>query len=81
MVVAALYRLLCPEEDVIDPIDMWEAGYNNGTTTVACGECATVVEIHGVQTYLEVDTKRYLGRGETCTDAKWRATTVTEKLD
>lgn len=88
-VIAAVYRLLHPEDDDIDPIDMWEAGCNNGTTTVACGECATIVEIHGASTFIKVDTKRYLGRGETSTDPSWRAqcgaregaTTVTEKLN
>ena len=89
MVVAGMYRLLHPEDDDIDPIDMWEAGCNNGTMTVACGECETVVEIHGVGTFIKVDTKRYLGRGKTSSDSSWRArcgvregaTTVIEKLN
>lgn len=88
-VVAALYRLLCPQDDDSDPIDKWEAGRNNGTSTVACEECTTIVEIRGVNTYMTVDSKRYLGRGETRTDPNWHAqcgaqegaSTVTEKLN
>ncbi len=89
MVVAAIYRILHPEDDEVDPIDRWEAGCNNGTTTVACEECATVAEIHGVGNFIKVDVKRFLGGGEDSNDRSWRAqcgmrksaTTVTEKLN
>ena len=64
---------------------MWEPGCNNGIVSVACGECATVAEIHGVGIFVKVDTKRYLDRGDSATDPSWRAqygvrgaTTVTE---
>lgn len=74
MIVAAVYRLLHPGDDDVDPIDTWEAGCNNsGTTAVACGECATVAEIHGFGTFVKVDTKRWLGRGEDSTDPGWLA--------
>lgn len=72
-IATAVYRLLYPGEDVVDPIDMWEAGCNNGTTTVTCEECASLAEIHGVGRFINVDSKRYLGRGESSTDSRWLA--------
>lgn len=89
LVVAAVNRTLHPGDDEVDPIDLWEAGCTNGITTVACEECATVAEIHGVGTHSKVDTKRYLGRGETPSDPRWLAqcgvregsTIVTDKVD
>ena len=66
---------------------MWEPGYNNGKVSVACGECTTIAEIHGVGIFVKVDTKRYLDRGDSATDPNRRAqyrvpgaTTVTEKF-
>lgn len=73
MIVAAVYQILHPEDDDIDPIDMWEAGCNNGTTTVACDECATVAAIRGADDFIKVDTKKYLGRVEDSTDPSWLA--------
>ena len=89
MVVAAVYRIQHPEDDEVDPIDMWEAGCNNGTTTVACEECETVAEIRGVGASIKFDTKRYLGAGKDSADSSWRAQcgvregarTVNEKLN
>lgn len=64
MIVAVVYRLLHPGDDDVDPIDMWEADCDNGTTTIACEECATVAELHGVGNLNKADTKRHVGRGE-----------------
>lgn len=85
--VAAAHAILRPGDNGVDPIDAWEAGCNNGTTTIACEQCATVAEIRGSSTYIQIDTKRYLGRGQGSTDPSWLAqcgvregaTTVLEK--
>ena len=81
------HEILHPGDNGVDLIDAWEAGCNNGTTTIACEQCATVAEIRGSGTYIQIDTKRYLGRGEDSTDPSWLAqcgvregaTTVIEK--
>ena len=88
-IVAAVYEILHPGENDVDPIDAWEAGCNNGTTTIACEECESVAEIRGSGTHIQIDTKRYLGRGEDSTDPSWLAqcgvregaTKVIEKLN
>ena len=86
-IATAAHAILHPGDNDVDPIDAWEAGCKNGTTTIACEQCATVAEIRGRGTYIQVDTKRYLGRGVDSTDPSWLAqcgvrkgaTTVIEK--
>ena len=86
-IVAAAHASLHPGDNDVDPIDAWEAGCNNGATTIACEQCATVAEIRGRGTSIQIDTKRYLGRGVNSTDPSWLAqcgvregaTTVIEK--
>ena len=86
-IVAAAHAILHPGDNDVDPIDAWEAGCNNGTTTIACEQCATVAVIRERSTYIQIDTTRYLGRGVDSTDPSWLAqcgvregaTTVIEK--
>ena len=86
-IVAAAHAILHPGDNDVDPIDAWEAGCNNGATTIACEQCATVAEICESGTYIQIHTKRYLGKGEDSTDPTWLAqcgvredaTTVIEK--
>ena len=73
MIVAAVYRLLNPGDEDLDPIDKWGSGGDNSKTTVPCDECASFAEINGVQTSVSVDTRRYLGRGASVTDPSWLA--------
>ena len=72
-VVAAAHAILHPGDNDVDPIDAWEAGSNNGTTTITCEQCTTVAEIRGSGTYIQIDTKRCLGRGQDSTDPSWLA--------